>query len=340
MKRLLRSATAAVALVFLGTAAAGAQPSTSITICEHRNFQGRCVTLRHGANDLREWGISNRVSSFRVERGGQWLLCTGLDFTGYCEPVRGLERDLSHTRLQDSISSLRPLRVGPGGGPGGGRSGSWNETAIAVYTLPGFRGRSWVFSDDIPDLSRVGLNRQISSVRVLSGRWQICEQRDYRNCRDVMRDIPDLRAIGMNNRISSIREGGSWGWGRGDEGRGGRGDLGRGRGEIGRGPEGRAIESGREYQLGRPGGDRSGPAAPATLFDGPGFSGRALDVRGEISDLRTVGFNDAAVSLRITSGLWQVCTDVGFAGRCEVFRQSADRLGLVFARTISSIRPY
>ena len=336
MRRTLTSTTAAVAMVFLGAAAAGAQPGPSITVCEHRNFQGRCVTLRHGANDLREWGISNRISSFRVERGGEWLLCTGLNFTGYCEPVRGRMNDLNATRLQDSVSSLRPLRAG---GPGGGRGG-WNETAIAVYTLPGYRGRSWVFSDDIPNLSRVGLNNQISSVRVLSGRWQICEQRDYRVCRDVMRDIPDLRAIGMNDRISSLREGGSWGWGRGDQGRGGRGDLGRGRGEIGRGPEGRTIESGREFQLGRAGGDRVGPAAPVTLFDGPGFSGRALDVRGEIPDLRTVGFNDTAVSLRITSGLWQVCTDVGFSGRCEVFRQSADRLGLVFARTISSIRPY
>jgi len=42
---------------------------------------------------------------------------------------------------------------------------------------------------------------------VFGGRWQICEQQGFRRCRSITNDIPDLSYIGWNNRISSIREG-------------------------------------------------------------------------------------------------------------------------------------
>jgi hypothetical protein len=330
MKRALMP-VAAAAITCLAAATAAAQPSPSITVCEHQDFRGRCVTLRHGVNDLRDWGISNRISSFRVERG-EWLVCTGIDFSGHCEPVRGRVADLRRSPLQDSISSIRPIREGAqGGGFGAGSRGGPRETAIVVYTGSNFRGRSWVFSDDVRDLSRVGLNNQVSSVRVLGGRWQICEQQDFRNCRDVMRDIPDLRDFGMNDRISSIREGGGWGWGRGESGRAveGRG-LGSGRG----------LEGGRGVERGRLGEGRGWQGPSATLYERPGFGGRALDVRGAIRNLQGDGFNDLTMSIRVSGGRWQICDNEDYRGRCEIIERSIDRLGPGLANRVSSIRPY
>ena len=74
-----------------------------------------------------------------------------------------------------------------------------------VYTAPNFRGRSLVFSHDEADLRQVGLNDRIASVRVLGGRWQICDNIDFAGYRSVSQDIPDLNAIGWGSRDSSIR---------------------------------------------------------------------------------------------------------------------------------------
>jgi hypothetical protein len=303
-----RLRTAVLAGAWLGlAAAASAQPS--IKVCEHRNFGGKCVTLQHGVNDLRQWGISNEISSFRVY-SGEWRLCTGVDFAGYCETVRGQVIDLNGTRLQDAVSSLRPVRGG------GGYGGEWNDqSAISVYSQPNFTGRSWVFSNDVRDLSELGLRTYIGSVRVYGGRWQVCGQTDFRDCQAITQDIADIRAVGLNGRILSVREGGNWGGG--SSGPGGRGG-GRGAG----GPYG-------------PGG-----SAPVILFSEQEFEGPSLEVRDEIRNLTDLGFNDAAVSIRVFRGRWQICEHADFRGYCEVLSNSFGRLSPRLERQASSIRPY
>lgn len=300
--RLIFTQCAAAAVIVIGAATSSAQPS--IRVCEHRNLGGKCVTLQHGVNDLREWGISNKISSYRVDRG-EWRLCTGFDFTGYCQNVKGYMGDLIATPLQDSVNSLRPVREG------GGSGGRDDRTAIAVYTRPNFSGRSWVFSDDVRDLSQVGLNSQISSVRIYGGRWQLCERVNFGNCQSVTRDVPDLRAAGIDNRVSSIREEGDWGRGRSGGSSGG--------------PPG-----------GRGGG---GSGWMITLFDDRGFSGLSFSARGEIRNLADVGFNDLASSIIVTGGRWQICTDRDFRGQCETITANVGRLGSNMDNQVSSVRP-
>ena len=127
-------------------------------------------------------------------------MCSAPNLQGACQDFTRSVSDLSGTRLQDAVSSLRPVRVGSGGG----------GTAIVVYTAPNFRGRSLVFSDDISDLRRVNLNDRIASVRVLGGRWVLCTDINYVGRRSVAADVPDLGAIGWAGRVSSIREGQNW----------------------------------------------------------------------------------------------------------------------------------
>jgi hypothetical protein len=317
------------ALALLVAATASAQPS--IRVCENRNMGGRCETFRHGVDDLREWGFSNRISSFRIE-GGSWLLCTDYGFRGVCEEYRRSEMDLNGTRLQDNVSSLRPVRGGSGGG--GGRA------SIAVYSQPGYRGKSWVFSDDIADLGRVGLNNQVSSVRVYGGRWQICEQQGFRSCRSITSDIPDLSIIGWNNRVSSIREGGGWGddtWG-GGRGSGGGSGWGGGSGGSNRPGGGGWGGSGGSNRPG--GGGSGGGRGSLTLFEHADFGGQTFDVNDEVADLGPVGFNDRASSIRIGGGRWQVCTDSYFKGRCQIINGDVRRMDNTFNDKISSVRRY
>jgi hypothetical protein len=200
-----RTAAAALAatVLFIGATAATA---AEIRVCEHKNYGGRCITLRHGVNDLNDWGMSNTISSFRIT-SGTWRLCTRDNLQGTCQDFSRSVTDLAGSRLQDLVSSLRPVREGTGAG----------GTAIVAYTGPDFRGRSLVFSHDEADLRNLGLNDRIASIRVLGGRWQICTDINFVGCRSITRDIPDLNSVGWGGRISSIREGDrSWNAGGGN----------------------------------------------------------------------------------------------------------------------------
>lgn len=189
-------------MVVLGAgvlAHAGVAVASDALVCEHAGFQGRCLQFSHGVSNLRDYGLNDRISSMRI-RAGRWLMCVDADFEGRCEVFERSVTDLAGTPFQDSISSLRPLRRGEG--VGGGFGGS----AIAVWIDADFRGGSAVVTEDMANLKDVGLNDQISSLRVLAGRWEVCAHARYRECVEVRGEIRNLREIGLNDEISSIRE--------------------------------------------------------------------------------------------------------------------------------------
>jgi hypothetical protein len=289
-------------------------PAAEIRVCQNAGLRPPCVDLRHGVNDLSQWGISNRISSFLIGSGA-WLMCTQPDFGGRCETFTGSHGNLQGTPFQDSISSLRPVREGGGGTWGGwGGSSEWQRLGIAVYTDLRYSGRSWVFSDDVRDLASLGLGNRISSVRVLGGRWRLCRQRDFTACIEVTGDIPDLRDIGFNDQISSIQELGPPGWSGGGSG--------------GESPGG----------FGGPGGPGGGSRDTAVLFEMRGFRGGSIAVRGSASNLSRFGFNDRASSIRLR-GRWQLCSDASFRGRCVTVRgdvEDLSRLGI--GNALSSLR--
>lgn len=193
--------------------------AAEIRVCEHANMGSPCITLRHGVNDLRDWGMSNRISSFSTNE--PWMMCTQPDFRGQCKIFSRSNTNLDRTPLQDNISSLRPVRGGGDGGWNEGNNGSnWERVSISVYPQPNFRGRSWVFSEDIRDLRTIGLSNKISSLRVSGGNWRICKQPNFVSCTTVSRDIPDLNRIGFGNSITSIQEIGSNGNHDGDNSQG------------------------------------------------------------------------------------------------------------------------
>lgn len=65
-----------------------------------------------------------------------------------------------------------------------------------------------------------------------------------------------------------------------------------------------------------------GLAATATLageiilYENPGFQGRRMTLRGTTPDLDRTQFNDRAESIVVRDGVWEVCTDARFSGRC------------------------
>lgn len=95
---------------------------------------------------------------------------------------------------------------GGGGGGGGGWSGGGGQPGLIVYENPDYRGMRLEVSSSMPSLYETGLDDQITSVRVLSGSWQLCTGADFNGqCWTVTADTPNLKVLGANDKVSSIR---------------------------------------------------------------------------------------------------------------------------------------
>ena len=78
---------------------------------------------------------------------------------------------------------------------------------VVFYEHDGFQGRSFEVDRQLGNFERVGFNNRVSSLVVLSGRWEVCSERRFEGRCMVVRPgrYPSLDAVGLNDAISSIR---------------------------------------------------------------------------------------------------------------------------------------
>jgi hypothetical protein len=77
-----------------------------------------------------------------------------------------------------------------------------------------------------------------------------------------------------------------------------------------------------------------------TLYAGENYTGRQVSIVRGTNDLRREGFNDDARSIRVHSGIWTLCEDTNFGGRCvELSRDSADLTLYRMEARLSSMGP-
>ncbi|WP_215405551.1 beta/gamma crystallin-related protein [Janthinobacterium sp. JC611] len=172
---------------------------------------------------------------------------------------------------------------------------------LTLYSRDDFHGRSQTVRDAVADLESVRFNDTTQSIRVRSGRWEACEDADFRGACFLLEagEYPSLD--GRANKITSLREvHGGW-----DRGRDRDWERDREREWDGRRDRERGHFPGRAL-----GGE-------LTLYTRDDFVGRSLTVRNGAADLRERDFNDTAQSVRVRAGYWEVCEDVEFRGRCR-----------------------
>jgi hypothetical protein len=90
---------------------------------------------------------------------------------------------------------------------------------------------------------------------------------------------------------------------------------------------------------GHHGGDRDGHGgrnADVVLYEHGNYEGRFVRINSDIANLSTLGLNDAASSIRITSGTWEVCEHANYQGRCQII--NASQAGILMNDRISSLR--
>jgi Beta/Gamma crystallin len=159
----------------------------------------------------------------------------------------------------------------------------------------------------IADLSALRFNDQVSSITVSGGVWELCEHGNFRGrCEIVDASFADLSAIGLNDQVSSVRPAG------------GRRD--------------------------RPAPTGGGTTPGAIVFySDERLGGEAAGLDGSERDFGRLRFNDRARSLEVRSGVWRVCSDANFRGRCEyvdaAVRSLAD-IGLSGQISSAELTPY
>lgn len=96
-------------LIVAADAHAVAAPRYSITLYEHKNFEGRFITVARALSNLKNSGLNDRISSIRLVLGQKWLLCQNKKFRGACIVIDRDVPDLEALGFNDKISSLKPV---------------------------------------------------------------------------------------------------------------------------------------------------------------------------------------------------------------------------------------
>ena len=195
---------------------------------------------------------------------------------------------------------------------------------LTLYSRDDYHGRSQTVRDAVADLEDVRFNDTTQSIRVRSGRWEACEEADFRGACFLLEagEYPSLD--GRANKITSLREvRGGW-----DRGRDRDWERDRDRDWDGR--------RGHDHERGRLPGRALG--GELTFYTRDDFAGRSLTVRNSSADLRERDFNDTVQSVRVRSGYWEVCEDVGFRGRCRTLEPGEYASLERMSNRISSVR--
>ncbi len=153
-----------------------------------------------------------------------------------------------------------------------------------LYEGTDLRGRQVMVTRSTPNLSYMGFENRASSVYVMSGSWEFCTEPYYKGlCR--VYGPGEHRSLGtQSNRISSAR--------------------------LVEDP----LANLRPPAEWSPSGE-----AELTLYDRQNFSGPLRSLRGPTPNFEVLGINDAAASLIVQRGTWQLCTDANYRGDCVTY---------------------
>lgn len=206
-----------------------------------------------------------------------------------------------HSKLFAGAACLAALVIPACASDGyGGGYGAPDRDEVVLYEGANFSGTGLPVNGPVPDLVDLRFNDAASSIRLNRGSWEVCEDAGFRGrCEIITADTRDLQPLRMNDNISSLRPAGDYGYPP---------PTGGGYGSI-------------------------------TFYSSANMRGDVLTVDRDDPDLARAGFNDRARSATVRSGVWEVCTDGDYRGRCEVIDRSVDNLGDIgLGGNISSVR--
>lgn len=188
-----------------------------------------------------------------------------------------------------------------------------SDPKLVLYTQPSLGGDSRSIRANFSNLEAIDFDNKARSVRVLAGAWEICEEKNYKKCREVGANVPDLETIGLSQKISSVR--------------------------LLRTSVGSVLHAASTGAIATPAvAAAAASAGPPHIvfFDKTDFRGGSLEIdapRGNLAALTA-----RAESVRVGAGTWQLCTGMNYTGTCTTVAADRDDLG-TWKNRIVSARP-
>jgi hypothetical protein len=179
-----------------------ADGGTGVTVYANANFGGQSTFLRGATPNLVPYKINDKVSSIRITSGETWEVCQDSEYGGQCQMLSASVADLRSMGWNDRISSLRPVYDGGFGdrlpdnvwqtGP---------DQDLLFFDRSGFTGRSATVKAGAPN---VGFSARRGSVQLRGGgAWELCDTSG--KCVTISQDVADVSRLGLKDRITSAR---------------------------------------------------------------------------------------------------------------------------------------
>jgi hypothetical protein len=312
------------ALAAIATASFAGQ----MTVYPQPGFQGQGLTTSDAMTDLGRSLFANQASSVVVS-DGTWEACTEAYFRGRCaQLVPGNYSNLSGS-LGGLIVSLRQIAHDPG--PVRVVVYPDNQQPPVAATPPPVvinSGAAPVVINSTPPSVVVSPDSRpivvaADTLPVPAGPRIILYQNTARGMRavELTSSVDDLESRNFNNSAyAAFVSSGTWRLCDHERGRGHCSEFAPGRYESLGGLEGHVrsaylIATTPERVANVP----NYPPGRAVLYQFPNFAGQSAVVEyGRAPDLDWAHFKQAAASLRVESGTWLVCSEIGYQGECRV----------------------
>jgi hypothetical protein len=189
--------------VFAGSASAQSRRSgSSITVFTNPNFTGQSVSFSTDTPDLRGYSLNDKISSLEIQNGESWEVCQDINYTNRCQVFTGSVSDLRSMGWNDRISSLRRVGGNFGDRRSGGVYAPYgsNSQGLVLFDRTNFRGNAMTVNNNANN--NLG-NRLVGSAQVRGGAWELCDRTG--RCATVSQNVSDLSQLGLNGRITSAR---------------------------------------------------------------------------------------------------------------------------------------
>jgi hypothetical protein len=134
-------------------------------VCQDINYANRCQVFSGSLSDLRPMGWNGRISSLRRVNNG-------------------VNNGVFNGRQENGV--FLP-------------NASGRSRGLVLYDRPFYRGTSTMVNND----TNVGLGSRLGSAQVRGGAWQLCDRNG--RCATVTQDVPNLSQLGLSGRITSAR---------------------------------------------------------------------------------------------------------------------------------------
>jgi len=269
-----------------------------ITLFENPNFQGRYVATADALPNL-EGSVLSRTASSMVIGEGSWEVCTEPDFRGRCArfnagSYNGLGGEFSGViasvrqvgyeggRSQALINlETQPIAIAPGSPPATSTlPADPGDTRIVLYVHDS-GGYAVELTSNFDNLDRKHFDKHVNAAYVTGGVWRLCERDKGRGyCSDF--SPGRYETLGrLDGKVSSAYI-------------------------VSPAPERIPVTG-------------SDPSGRMILYQYPNFAGPSATVEHKgAPDLDWAKFKDRAASLRVESGTWLVCSNIGYEGECRV----------------------